>query len=329
MQAPVCPSFDRIDRRELVDENGIRFDDFRRGLRPRYGVVWFELLLGHGALVLSAIATVLCQRLWPAGWPLWGLLWAMPIGVAVTYIVEFFHEAAHFNIARNRRLNDLLANLVIGALLGRDIRAYRRLHFDHHRYLGTPRDTERSYFDALDGRFFIESLTGLAAIKVLFIGEQSFREGDAPTRSQTIRGLLGLHLLWFLLIQGAVVVLSFRHGEWALLLAWLLGLGSVFPFLTALRQLLEHRSFSARSDVDYGAEAHGAVNRMFGNGLLARIFGGAGFNRHLLHHWEPQISYTQLGPLEAYLSRTSARALVVEQRTTYGDAFRLLFAGRS
>ena len=50
-----------------------------------------------------------------------------------------------------------------------------------------------------------------------------------------------------------------------------------------LRQLLEHRPAP-------GQIAGAAVTRMFGTDLFSRTFGGAGFNRHLLHHIEPQVS---------------------------------------
>jgi fatty acid desaturase len=111
--------------------------------------------------------------------------------------------------------------------------------------------------------------------------------------------------------------------------AWTIAVVIVFPFLAAIRQLLEHRSEQAKPEVDYSVVSHGAVNRMFGSGLVASTFGGAGFNRHMLHHWEPQISCTRLGDLERFLRETPAANIVEQGTTSYGSTFlRLLGRGR-
>lgn len=73
--------------------------------------------------------------------------------------------------------------------------------------------------------------------------------------------------------------------------------------------------------IDYSTQPHGAVNRLFGDGPLASTLGGAGFNRHLLHHWEPQISYTRLRELEVYLLRTDAAEGVRMRQSTYLETF--------
>jgi len=64
---------------------------------------------------------------------------------------------------------------------------------------------------------------------------------------------------------------------------------------------------------------------MFGRGPFSSIFGGAGFNRHLLHHWEPSVSYTNLPALEAYLLDTEAAPLIEMRRSSYFKTFARLF----
>ena len=110
-------------------------------------------------------------------------------------------------------------------------------------------------------------------------------------------------------------------GAWALVFAWLLGVGLVLPFFLAIRQLLEHRDFQARSHIDYRIHAHGPTHRLFGDSLVAKTVGGAGFNRHLLHHWEPQISCTQLRALENFLMQTVAADIIRRHQTTYFATF--------
>jgi hypothetical protein len=88
---------------------------------------------------------------------------------------------------------------------------------------------------------------------------------------------------------------------------------------------LEHRDENARRDVDYAHTPHGAINRLFGDGPLASTLGGAGFNRHLIHHWEPQISYTRLREVEQFLMETPAAEDLRHRQTTYVRTFARLF----
>lgn len=90
----------------------------------------------------------------------------------------------------------------------------------------------------------------------------------------------------------AILAALFLTSGCAAALAWVAGVGAVLPFLGALRQLLEHRSLEARGAVDYKAVNRSGYTRLFGAGMLARTFGAARFNRHLLRHWEPSVSYT-------------------------------------
>jgi hypothetical protein len=90
-----------------------------------------------------------------------------------------------------------------------------------------------------------------------------------------------------------------------------------FPFFVSLRQTLEHRDEDADPAADYAQVDHGATNRLFGDGPVANTLGSAGFNRHALHHWEPQVSYTRLRQLELYLLRTELEPMVRERQTTY------------
>jgi len=304
-----------LKRSALYDEAGVSFREFRKTLTPRYTVVWSHLALGYlglGGVALGIVLTVDLVAPWVRI-----LGGAVGVGFCLAYIQLFFHEAAHYNVAPGRERNDRLANLWIGAIHGLEIRAYRIVHFEHHRRLGTTMDTERSYFDPLNMRFFAEALVGVKAWKVLARRERVTATNDAQSRSPDAwRQRLYAAIIHMGIVGGATAM-----GQYALALAWMLGTLSILPLLVSLRQLLEHRSESAEPTVDYSAQDHGAVNRLFGDGPLASTFGGAGFNRHLLHHWEPQISYTRLRELEAYLRRTGAADELQARQSTYLQAF--------
>jgi len=92
-----------------------------------------------------------------------------------------------------------------------------------------------------------------------------------------------------------------------------------------LRQLLEHRNEMADKKTDYTIVAHGKITRIFNSNLFASMYGSAGFTRHLLHHLEPQISYTNLNQLELFLQETIIAPQLKKQKTSYLKALKILF----
>jgi len=121
--------------------------------------------------------------------------------------------------------------------------------------------------------------------------------------------------------HGTIVLALWLAAGLAPALAWILGVGMVFPFLGALRQLLEHRDDEASPDIDYRTSDHGAFTRVFGDDAFSATFGAAGFNRHLLHHWEPQVSYTNLPALERLLLDTEMGPVIEARRSGYVATF--------
>jgi fatty acid desaturase len=295
---------EEIDRNDLIDSRGRPFKEFKRQLRPRFAIVWRDIALGYLALLVIGMAMVLVDGAFPRVRPLTIAIGALGLGYFIAYLHLFLHEAAHYNIAPDRAWNDRLANLFIGVMAGEDVRAYRPIHFDHHRHLGTPQDTERSYFEALSLRFIVESMTGIRILRVI-------------ARRQKQKGQITLPVLAGAAAHVAIVVLLILAHQWPVAVAWVLGMGLVHPFLVSVRQLVEHRSFEASSRVDYAQVPHGAVTRTFGGGPVASTLGGAGFNRHFLHHWEPQISYTRFAELEAYVLDSAAAANFRQHSSTY------------
>jgi fatty acid desaturase len=317
-------AFDAVSKGELRNGKGVRYRDFRRQLTPKYALVWLHLSAGYLALAATGLTAVVLGVHFPSLRLPLVAAGALAFGYTIAYIVLFFHEAAHYNLAPSRRVNDVLANLVIGSLIGQDIAAYRRIHFDHHRYLGSPLDTESTYFDPLDVRFVVESLFGVKAVRVVVRREARARsaepDGDPTPGGRRTQAALGIAL------HGLVAGGAWLLGGWYVGLAWAVGVVMVAPFFYAVRQVLEHRDDAADKDLDYRRTPHGPVNRLFGTGPLASTLGGAGFNRHLLHHWEPQISYTRLPEVERFLLETDVADAVRARTTTYLRTFRRLFA---
>jgi len=304
-------------RSSIRCEDGTSYVDFVARLQPRYGIVWRDIMLGYAALFATCSLIVLASG---NGWITWttSLAGTVAIGYWVAYLQLFMHEAAHLNITRDRKYNDLAANICVCAIGGQEIVRYRRVHFQHHRALGRPDDTEQTYTNALTPGFVVKTLTGVRSLEVVTRRQNHlYAEANGDERD-----FLSHWFILTLLIHGSVVGGALYAGHHALAIAWAAGVCIFFPCFGAVRNLLEHRP-SRREETSHDDDQ--AVTRIFGDGPFSSTFGGAGFNRHLLHHWEPQVSYTNLKELEHFLLTTQLRDVIEARRTSYWRTLTELF----
>jgi fatty acid desaturase len=282
---------------------------FRRSLAPHFPTVWKDIALGYMALAAILGVTSLASGIF-AGLAA-AVVGAVFIGFTIAYLQLFIHEAAHWGLAKDRARSDKLANILIAWHVGTSIAAYRKVHFEHHRHLGRDGDEELSYRYPLSWKLLFEMVTGIHAVRILLMRSKAPKPASqASSKAPLLRGVA---------VHGALLLSLLALGAWPAALAWCGGMAIFFPVFATLRPLLEHRP--AKSDSKILSNDRLSVTRVFDDGLFARIFGGAGFNRHLLHHWEPSISYTRLADLDHYLSATSIGSIVDERRTTYRQAF--------
>lgn len=304
-----------VPRSALVDGEGRSYAQFRGGLKPRWPVVARDFLIAYGMLAASGALVVIAVREAPELRLLWIASGALLIGFWMAYLQLFLHEAAHFNLWPGRRGNDRLANWLVGAWVGTDIGEYRQIHWDHHRLLGEPTDTERSYFQALNTRFLLESLLLVAALRVIVL-----RRGKLAGKARAAQpaGERGTRMLAAAaILHGGIVALAAWQGQYELAAAWAIGNLMVYPLFGALRQLLEHRDGGASRKLDYAVVPHGKTTRSFRPGLVGRFFGGAGFRLHDIHHFDPELSYTCLPAADVFLGGCPAARAARSERKSY------------
>jgi fatty acid desaturase len=316
------------DLRGIVATGGEPWLQHRRGLQAKYRLVWRDIIVIH-AMIWGGLAAA-CGVEARFG-HLAALAAAVPLAAWIGYWLQalscFGHEAAHFGLARSRSVNDRLANVFVLVFNGLEVAAYRRIHWTHHQHLGDLEDTEISYHNHPSLAFIFEVLTGIYLLRGIAryrAYDRARREADAAhARKREAASSLG-----FALARTAVFHLAIISA--LLWLRWpvaaLVWIGSV-PFsatFAALRQILEHRSYAASPAVDYSKVEHGPTTRMFAPGVVSRTFGAAGFDRHLLHHWDPAISYTCFDDMERFMTSSNVAAQLDQERPTYWSAWRRL-----
>lgn len=291
---------------------------------PRYSRVAFDVALGY-AIIAGLIAGNLYlfgTGVSPAVRVAALFVGAFGIGFFIHFLHLFMHEAAHYNFAPGKGLNDFLSNLLISYWIMQDTAIYRRFHWDHHRRVGKVDDTENSYFVPLTPGRMLLTLTGVYALgKALAYGQAA-----GPSRKQ-----LGgdarrkwLARLVFLAYHAGVVFALFRLGGWlSAAMLWIIPMFLIFPFFANLRQTCEHRRFGA-GGLDFSAADSGAFTRNFKQGPLAYFFGGAGFYNHWFHHLNPYVSYTRYADFVPAVRKTTPEATEVEEGSYLSTILRLI-----
>lgn len=306
---------------ELLNKNSESIKAKLKALHPNYFRVWMDLSLGYFVVIslfifsfhnfkelnfLNILATTLT---------------ALILSFFIHYISLFFHEAAHFNLTKSKKLNDMFANILMGIPFAQDIKVYRAIHWDHHRFLGTTQDTEHSYFNALTKRFIFETLTGIHLFRVLlfrFISKNNQSKANAKEKN----GKKILMITLAFMFHFSILIFAVKYENYLFAYTWIFSFFVFLPFFATIRQLLEHRKFDALKEVNYSEVPHGAYTRMFKPGPISYFLGGAGFDRHLIHHWLPHNSYTNFDEILKILDGTELDNIIRNQEFTYWFTFR-------
>lgn len=313
------------DIHSLVNADGLTYKEFRKTLKLKQPIVYFNMVVPWVFIFVALVFFyILRENFWVSLWlvapaTLWLAFWMQAYTVHI-------HEAAHFNIHHNRATNDLLADMLITPFTGLRVKDYRISHWKHHRFLGLLTDTEISYHKPISVKQVFEGLTGIYLLKTVWRYFGNFRDIDSNRKvTSTGTSSKSTSFIWSLVIM-LVTQLLITGVLWYFVsifaaIAWLANTFIAGPFVAHLRQSLEHRSLTANKGTDFSEIEHGPINRIFGTDFFSRYFGGAGFNRHLLHHYDPSISYTCFPEMEHFLDSTSAKGVLDASRTTYVKTF--------
>lgn len=256
--------------------------------RPLIDVRSLLALIGEWLIVVSAIVVVVQVSHWAA--------WLAAMLVVATRqhaLLMLFHDAVHGLLARDRRANDFLINLLVGVPHLLPVETYRPLHLAHHRAVGTDEDPERTLLYAgqrwryrplpagdlamqlLGDLFLVNGLRTLAATHK--------RGGVAGPEKATLVALA----IWALLL--AAVFARWPQVALPAAVIWFVPLLTITNLLQKLRSFAEH---SGGPGVTPGWD-HWTYS--WRPGLLGRLtIWPYNINYHLEHHANATLPWHQL-----------------------------------
>lgn len=304
---------------EVVSPQGLTYEEFRKSLSPDYQRAWIHIGLAFAAIAALLLGFSLLNAQF-ASW-IWITipLFSLGTGFFIAFLNLFVHEAAHYHLHPNKKTNDLLANIFLCSWVGLHIKAYRKIHWHHHQHLSEPEDSENSYFRSLSPVFLFETLSGIHLLRIIRSRNKTLLNSDLQRKSM-------LMIIVGISINTTILTACVLSGNYALAAVWGLSLFVFFPFFAALRQLLEHRTELATNDNAYYSTRRAKISRLFNDTVFSRLFGPAGFNKHMIHHWDPQLPFTALTRAEQFLAGCPrTKNLVESSRTSYFKVMKKLW----
>jgi fatty acid desaturase len=277
-------------------------------------------LLAIGQTVaLIAAAVALAVLTWPSAWMLASIA---AIGIAQHGLFILAHEAAHYRLFADRRVNDIVGR-AIGMAGGISMCTYRVTHRLHHNNLYGEEDPDTAIHGGYPrGKAYLwnklaRDLAGLNAWKTFayFFGAPAI---NADTRreirplddtSPGLRAAARRDRLWVLGFHVAAPLLALRlggpHGLLLYAVLWIL------PLLTTLQPILRLRAVFEHGAVeDLGSPLTAArTNRTWGsaaNWLARLVLFPHHVNYHLEHHLYPAVPHYHLPRLHRLLLHKGA-----------------------
>lgn len=216
-------------------------------------------------------------------------------------LYSLLHEAIHFLLLDNRRLNDIIARVFLAFPLAISLKEMRINHFKHHKHLQTEKDPEMHHSQYKEFQFpheiktfifiFIKDLTG---INFAFYRLKKLKQNVKYMFASTVSNAVKLKFITQLfLVSGLVMSLYFSGYLNFLILYWLVPYATLYQALNRLRLFTEHFNIQGRNAQQTRTVYAPFIEKFF----LAPY--NLGF--HCEHHLYPYVPFYRLTQLHLLL----------------------------
>lgn len=221
------------------------------------------------------------------------------IGARQHALAILMHEAAHYRLLPNRTLNDFFGELLLGWPLLISMRAYRWLHFAHHRAPNTNDDPDWMLrlntdwtFPKTRGELLRILLRDFLALNLRdqleFFGRYAYARGRKKT------WLDFTAILFF----GGLLFVLLRFGLWLpFLLFW------VVPMMTWLKVALRLRTIAEHYGIEYDHMLR-QTRTTYPSLVEKLLIAPKNIGYHLDHHLYPSVPFYNLPALHRELQQS-------------------------
>ena len=250
------------------------------------------------AILLEYTICFSCILLTMLFWNIYTVISCMLIvGIRQHALFIIYHDAVHYLISPNKRINDLIINLFVGVPFLVPINTYRSFHLSHHNLLGKEGDPEIAIYHK--GQYWNYEPLKAKKLFFQFIGDLTmwnnfksmmycFLETSNPlSKMKLVKSKIfpELYLMIFVFL-GAWLFLYISDSTifFHLLLLWFV------PFLTITQLIQKIRSFT-----EHTFNEKGTTSGSWKVNLLGKLtIWPYNINYHREHHEKPNIPWDEL-----------------------------------
>ncbi|MGE3757393.1 MAG: fatty acid desaturase family protein [Pseudobdellovibrionaceae bacterium] len=251
-------------------------------LKKRSAIISLGSILLDWALISVGVYLITLSSAWM---PLALIL----VGSRQRALSNLVHDASHGNLAKSRKLNDILANIFAAWPMGDSVANYRSSHMDHHRFLGQPVADPDFENHRLYGFDDLNPPRGQAVktyFKILF--NRHAWEDSAIGSILTLNRQNLFHIgLWWAVVTITLLFFSLKLPLLAITLWWAARL-TTYHCIRIFAEFLDHSGFIPGSILGYTRNIPGAA------WPVSAFFHPHADNFHLVHHLLPQIPHYRL-----------------------------------
>jgi fatty acid desaturase len=286
----------------------------RAWLQPHPWRVYRDLAFRWGAIGLAMFGAAYWQN-WIAY-----LLAFFVIGFSQYGLFILGHDAIHYTLHLNRKVNDLLARWLIYGPLFMGLDDGRRNHLNHHRWVGTTNDPDRYLHSLADKNsrlklfFFCTGLAtfGKTVLKVSPFGKRQQRKAATEKidpenlkvhgLSQTLTEYFSQRISVF--VMQILLIVSFLASGlpwWSYLVLWIAPIYFCVFLPDEVRAFCDH---AVDLVPDTAADPYRLVS-FTPSWLEATVFSPHNMNYHAEHHLFPAVPYYNLNQVHQDLRHNS------------------------
>lgn len=246
---------------------------------------------------LLIICCVYIHKIYPSIW-VYSIVWLV-ISTRLYALYSLIHEAIHFSITRNKKLNDVIGQFFLGFPLLISLSAMRKAHLAHHKYLQTELDPEMKHLNYKEFQF-PKTKMQLVQLFLLDISGINFLYYKLLKLANILRHISSVKLndVFDLMLLGIYFVVAYKFNFVDdLILYWLIPFATLYQLLNRIRLSTEHFNIDSQNNLKTRSVIPSFIERC--------IFTPYNLGYHTEHHLYPGVPFYNLPKLNQALIKQS------------------------
>lgn len=212
-------------------------------------------------------------------------------------ISEWLHEASHYCFVSNKKLNDLLTNLLISVFFGTPVSVYRKAHLNHHqsKTFFSEYDPDTSYATIISRKDLfnqlLKDITGVNALKAYFRMLFASRQNVQKTEQVSRIGLIVFYF-WCAAFHLTLVYTLWITGYLITYLLYYLVMLTLYPLMSRLRLYGQHAEILGEGVISLSNTTN---SRTINCSIFEKLFLSSKLMMyHFEHHRYPNLPFRAL-----------------------------------